>query len=245
MTRFVGLCCLLLISQGLLADSARVAVASNFSETLKRLVEDFESRREHRIELVTGSTGKLYAQILQGAPYDVFLAADALRPGRLESMGRALSGSRFTYALGRLVLWRPQAGRADELERLLQTGRFDRLAIANPKLAPYGRAAAQLLKRLGLWQQLQLRIVRGENVAQAYHFVASGNAELGLVAWSQLQRQPEGKRGSWWWPSSETYDPIAQQAVLLRDNPAARAFMEYLSGERAGRIIESDGYLRP
>ncbi len=237
---------LLMMSAGVSADRVRVAVASNFRPTLDALVQAFESGSEHRVEVVSGSTGKLYAQIVQGAPFDLLLAADAERPRRLEAEGRIRPGSRFTYAIGRLVLWSPDPQRVDGEGRVLKQGDFRYLAIANPKLAPYGRAARQLLQAMGLWPDLQGRLLRGENIAQAYHFVASGNAELGFVAWSQL-RGPAGRgeEGSWWLPTGNLHDPIEQQLVLLSDRAGARAFHAFLAGAEAERIIESHGYERP
>ncbi len=233
---------LLMMSAGVSADRVRVAVASNFRPTLDALVQAFESGSEHRVEVVSGSTGKLYAQIVQGAPFDLLLAADAERPRRLEAEGRIQPGSRFTYAIGRLVLWSPDPQRVDGKGQVLKQGDFRYLAIANPKLAPYGRAARQLLQAMGLWPGLQGRLLRGENIAQAYHFVASGNAELGLVAWSQLRGSAEG---SWWLPPGDLHEPIEQQLVLLNDRAGARAFHAFLAGAEAGRIIESHGYERP
>ena len=237
---------LLLMSAGVSADRVRVAVASNFRPTLDALVRAFESASEHRVEVVSGSTGKLYAQIVQGAPFDLLLAADAERPRRLEAEGRTQPGSRFTYAIGRLVLWSPDPRRVDGEGQVLKQRDFRYLAIANPRLAPYGRAARQLLQAMGLWTDLQGRLLRGENIAQAYHFVASGNAELGLVAWSQL-RGPAGRveQGFWWLPPGDLHEPIEQQLVLLNDRAGARAFHAFLAGAEARRIIESHGYERP
>ena len=234
---------LLLSSAEVTAERIRVAVASNFRPALEALVRAFESRSEHHVEVVSGSTGKLYAQILQGAPFDLFFAADAERPRRLEAGGRIQPGSRFTYAIGRLVLWSPDPQRVDDEGRVLKQGDYRHLAIANPRLAPYGRAARELLRAMGLWRDLQGRLLRGENISQAFHFVASGNAELGLVAWSQLRDR--GSPGSWWLPPENLYHPIEQQVVLLTDRAAARDFHAFFNTVEAGRIIEDHGYSRP
>lgn len=224
------------------ADVVAVAVASNFRPALQALEPAFSAQTGHTLSPSYGSTGKLYAQILHGAPFALFLAADAERPMRLEQSGAAVAGTRFTYAVGKLVLWRREPGSADIGVDFLQSGAFRHLAIANPDTAPYGRAAKQALEQLGLWEALSPRIVRGENIGQAFAFVRSGNAELGFVAQSQLALDPLEPPGSSWLVSEELYDPIQQQAVLLRDEPAARAFLEFLQGEAARSIIQSQGY---
>lgn len=224
------------------ADEIRVAVASNFAEAARRLATAFEAESGHRVTLVIGATGKLYAQIHHGAPFDAYLAADRRRPERLEREGLARPGSRFTYALGELVLWSPRPGYVDPEGRVLEAGEFRHLAIANPRLAPYGRAAREVLEALGLWQRLQGRMVRGENIGQAFQFVRSGNAELGFVARSQLGGAEAGSR----WPvPSDLHAPIVQQAVLLKEKPAARAFLAFLRGRRGRAIITDQGYRLP
>lgn len=227
---------------------AIIAVATNFSEAAGALRHDFLSGRDDELTLSAGSTGKLYAQIVNGAPYDVFLAADSERPLRLEESGRAIAGSRFVYAEGRLGLWQVAAD-ADEGDwrQVLEQGAFERLAIANPDLAPYGLAARQALRRLGLWDRLRARIVMGENVGQTYALVATGNAELGIAALSSLVSPRHEERGRYWVLPERLHDPVVQEAVLLRrgaDNPVAIAFLDYLKSEAARPIIASFGYGR-
>lgn len=225
-----------------LADELRVAVASNFRPAMTALAERFEQRSRHRITLIHGSTGKHYAQIVNGAPFDAFFAADKTRPLRLEAEQRIVPGSRFTYAMGKLVLWSPDPGRVDGAGRVLRDGSFNHLAIANPDLAPYGAAARQVLQRLGYWQPLSGRLVRGENIGQTFQFVVSGNAELGLVARAQLVDRGRALTGSSWEPPQSLYDPIEQQAVLLRDSAAGREFMAYVQSVEARALIRSNGY---
>ncbi len=224
------------------AEPVNVAVASNFTDAARALAARFQRHSGQQVTLVFGSTGKHYAQILHGAPFAAFLAADSERPRRLEQTGTARPGSRFTYAIGRLVLWSPRAGFVDGRGRVLAEGHFKHLAVADPRLAPYGRAARQVLEHRGLWQTLQGRLVRGGNVGQAFQFVRSGNAELGLVALSQARR---ARRGSLWEPPQKEYDPIVQQAVLLRDDATARAFLAFLRSDEGRALIRSFGYGTP
>ncbi|MDY6981010.1 MAG: molybdate ABC transporter substrate-binding protein [Pseudomonadota bacterium] len=227
------------------AETLRVAVASNFKTTLEALVEDFATSSKHQVILASGSTGKHYAQILNGAPFDLFFAADVRRPRLLEQQKRSVPGSRFTYAIGKLVLWSPEAGYVDDQGRVLESGTFRRLAIANPRLAPYGLAAKQVLQQRGLYPKLQSRLVRGENIAQTFQFVATGNAQLGFVALSQLRGSHMAQQGSLWTIPESLYDPIEQQAVVLNDTPATRALIAYIKSEPAGRIIHRFGYATP
>lgn len=227
------------------ADELQVAVASNFAAALEELATVFEAESGHVLHLSAGSTGKHYAQILHGAPYDLFFAADEGRPRRLEEEGRIVYGSRVAYAVGRLVLWSPREGLVDSVGSVLEDGDFRHLAIANPRLAPYGVAARELLEARGLWEILQPRLVRGENIAQAHHFVRSGNAELGLLAWSQVQRAAGPIEGSWWLVPVELHAPIEQHAVRLTDGAAGRDFLEFVRGEKARAIIRSHGYEIP
>ena len=208
---------------------ALVAVATNFSRTAERLLPTFLAETGYHITLSSGSTGQLYGQIINGAPYDAFLAADQARPTLLEQAG--LSHNRITYARGLLALMQT-AGTATEAS--LQ-GEFDHLAIANPALAPYGLAAKQALMALGLWEALEARIVMGQNVGQAYALVASGNAELGLVAQSSVVN------GFWAVPQHH-YEPILQDAVLLTENPAAAAFLAFLEARGTQAAIQAKGY---
>lgn len=228
------------------AAEAVVAVAANFAEVAERLEERFEAETGHTITLVVGSTGKLYAQIAHGAPFDVFLSADQERPERLEGDGLAVAGSRFTYASGRLTLWSRDRGRvgADGAATLRQGG-FRRLAIANPALAPYGVAARQTLEALGLWAALEEKVVMGETVGQAHAFVASGNAELGFVALSHVVGPGKGREGSRWDVPARLHEPLRQDAVLLAraaGNPAARGFLAFLRRPPVRALVESYGY---
>ena len=227
------------------ADEIQVAVASNFAPAVRQLASRFEKETGHQVKLSFGSTGKQYAQILHGAPFHAWFAADAYRPMRLEEAGRIVPGSRFTYARGRLVLWSPQLGLVDDEGEVLRRGDFRHLALANPRLAPYGLAARQVLEKLGLWQILQNRLVRGENIGQTYQFVKTGNAELGLVAASQVLDRSRTEKGSFWLLPADLHGPIEQQAVLLRDEEAARAFLAFAASEAGRAIIRANGYEVP
>jgi molybdate transport system substrate-binding protein len=227
------------------AGEVQVAVASNFAGTMQELALDFEQSSDDRVLISSGSTGKLHAQITHGAPFDVFLAADDNSPRRLEQDGRTVAESRFTYALGRLALWSARPGVVDDSQTVLEEGQFRHLALANPRTAPYGAAALQLLKALDLWEAVESRVVFGENVAQAFSFVSTGNAEIGFVALAQVEGLDEARKGSCWVVPRELHLPIEQQAVLLaagRDNPAATRFMAYLRSPAARSIIERSGY---
>lgn len=227
------------------ADTIRVAVASNFANAIKPLVTQFENNTGHQVLVALGSTGKHYAQIQHGAGFDVFLAADVRRPLLLEQNKQAVAESRFTYAIGKLVLWSHRPGMIDNSRTVLTTHKFDHLAMANPKLAPYGKAARQVLQSLNLWQKLHPRIVRGENIGQTFQFVMSGNAELGFVALSQVIALNNSESGDYWIVDKILYEPIEQQAVLLSDQPAAHAFIEYLQSDEARTTIKRSGYEVP
>ena len=227
------------------ADEIRVATASNFRDAMTALGNRFEQQSGHKVIPIFGGTGKHYAQILNGAPYDLFFAADSERPEMLEESGTGVPGSRFTYALGKLVLWSPAEGYVDSTGSVLARGEFDHMAIANPTLAPYGRAARQTLQSLGLWDKLSKGLVRGENVGQAFQYVMSGNAELGLIAWAQLARGNIYVAGSYWLVPPEFYDSIIQQAIMLNDTPATRSFMAFIRDEEAREIIRQHGYDLP
>ncbi len=229
----------------ILAAEVHAAVAANFTSTMATLIPPFEASTGHRVIASYGSSGTLYAQIKNGAPFEVFLSADVERPRRLVEEGNAIPESRFTYAMGKLVLWSTAADLIDAQGEVLRKGDFQHLAIANPKTAPYGIAAQEVLNRLGLWDKLQGLIVQGENITQTFQFVASGNAELGFVAASQLGERTDG---SFWIPPQSLYGPIEQQAVLLtngQNNPAAVAFLAYLRSKAAISRIEAAGYKVP
>lgn len=232
-------------SPPLAADQIRVAVASNFRQAMAAAAERFEQESGHQVVLIPGSTGKHYAQIRHGAPYDAFFAADEDTPQRLEEERRIVPGSRITYAIGRLVLWSADPALVDPAGDVLMSGAFRHLAIANPDLAPYGAAARSLLQALGLWEALTVKLVRGQDIGQAFQFVISGNAELGFVALSQLVTPGSEFSGSSWQPPQTLYPPIEQQAVLLKDSPAGRAFMTFMQGDEARAIIRAYGYDSP
>lgn len=224
------------------ADTIRAAVASNFSEAMKKLTAAFQETSEHRVEMTSGSSGKLYAQIRYGAPFDIFFSADALRPRRLEEEGLAVPGSRFIYALGRLALWSPREAYVDSGGRILEAGSFRFMAMPNPELAPYGTAARELLQAKGLWDSMNTRLVMGQNVGQAFQFVQTGNAELGFVAYAQLQQLGDREAGSFWLPPESMYSPIEQHAAVIRESVAVAAFVSFLKGPRALEIIAESGY---
>lgn len=227
------------------AETVHAAVAANFTVPMKLIAKEFEKSSTHKVIISSGSTGKFYTQIKNGAPFDLFFAADDKTPAKLEKENDIVLGSRFTYAIGKLVLWSPKAGYIDPNGDILKTAFFSHLSIASPKLAPYGLAAKQTLKHLQLWEQLQPKMVQGENIAQAYQFVNSGNAEIGLVALSQVYKDGRIKSGSAWIVPSTYYTPIRQDAVLLKkgkDNAAAISLMHYMKSETALQIIRSFGY---
>lgn len=227
------------------ADEVRVAVAANFTAPMERIAAHFTQDTGHKLAIAYGATGKFYAQISNGAPFDVFLAADDKTPARLEKEGLAVSGSRFTYAMGKLVLWSPKEGVVDSQGAVLKQGGFSHLALANPKLAPYGVAAEEVMQKLGVLDALKSKLVLGENITQAYQFVASGNAELGFVALSQVKKEGAEIKGSHWLVPGNLYAPIRQDAVLLtkgKDNAAALQFLKYLRGKPAAAIISGYGY---
>jgi molybdate transport system substrate-binding protein len=195
--------------------------------------------------LIPGSSGKHYAQIINGAPFDIFFSADTERARLLEQSERAESGTRFTYALGKLILWSPMDNYVDLKGEVLKSKDFRYLAIANPKLAPYGKAAEEVLKSLNIWTDLGGRIVRGENIAQTFQFVSSGNAKLGFVAYSQIKSLDLSISGSFWEVPQSIYSPIEQQAVLLRDSALAREFLSFVKSDESLSIIYESGYGLP
>ncbi len=227
------------------AERIQVAVASNFKPVMEALTPVFTANTGHELAVNYGSTGKHFAQIVNGAPFDLFLAADVERPRRLEADGFAIAGSRFTYAVGNLVLWSPDPDRFEDGAQALAEGDFRFLAVANPRTAPYGLAAEQTLKNLGLWDRLQRRIVRAESVGQAFAFTRSGNAQFGFVALSQVAGLDGPGRGSSWVVPRNLYQPIEQQAVLLADKDEARAFLAFMRGQRAADVICAHGYALP
>jgi len=245
MKRLASLIAVLTVVGTAHAGEVQVAVAANFAGPMEKLAAEFQRDTGHKAVLATGATGKFYAQIRNGAPFEVLLAADDETPARLETEGHAVAGSRFTYAVGRLVLWSAREGVVDANGNVLKTGGYQHLAIANPKTAPYGAAAVATLRKLGLYETLQQRIVRGENIAQAWQFASTGNAELGFVAQAQVWRDGKFTAGSGWIVPATMHAPIRQDAALLArgaQNPAARALLDYLRTDKAKAVIRSFGY---
>lgn len=228
------------IGSASLADTIRVGVASNFSATFAKIEKAFESHSEHKLVELSGSSGKLFAQIYHGAPIDVFLAADSTRPAKLEALGLALKNSRFTYALGHLALWSAVTD-VPLNQSTLSDVPFHYLAIANPGIAPYGEAAVEVITNLKLIDTIRGRIVRGENVSQAMHYVATGNADFGFVALSQAL----AVSGSYWRVPNKLHRPIQQQAVVITHSQAADDFVNFLKSEPVQEILQASGYSAP
>ncbi len=227
------------------AGEVTVAVAANFAGPLEKIGEGFTAATGHSLKVSSGSTGKFHAQIVAGAPFEVLIAADDETPRKLVAEGLAVAGSNFTYAIGQLVLWSAQPGFVDDQGAVLSAGRFTHLAIANPRLAPYGAAGLEVLKARGLAQALEPRLVMAESIAQAYQFVSSGNAELGFVALSQVAAPGKPVAGSMWRVPQSLYGEIRQDAVLLKTgekNPAATALLAWLKGDSARAVMQAYGY---
>ncbi|NVJ71168.1 MAG: molybdate ABC transporter substrate-binding protein [Alphaproteobacteria bacterium] len=240
----MGLLLPFLAATGLKAAETRAAVAANFTLAAKEIGNAFEKETSHRVMFSFASTGQLYTQISHGAPFDLFLAADQDRADKTVANGLAVPDSRFTYALGRIALYSNTLGGSVSAETLLNT-EVRKIAIANPATAPYGAAAVTALRRLGFHEQLQGKLVFGANIAQAFQFVHTRNAELGIIALSQIATSRDGAR---WIIPEDLYPPIAQDAVLLKrgaDNEAAKAFMAFLKGAEALAIIRKYGYGSP
>ena len=245
MKRIAGLLATIVWATHARAGEVQVAVAANFTAPMQKIAAQFEQDTGNKAVLAFGATGQFYAQIRNGAPFEILLAADDTTPLKLEQAGLAVRGTRFTYAVGKLVLWSAKAGYVDAHGEVLRRGSFRHLAIANPKTAPYGAAAVEVLQKLKLTTQLQPRLVQGENISQTQQFVGTGNAELGFVALSQVWRDGKLVSGSGWMVPAGLYSPIRQDAVLLRRgdaNPAARALATYLRSDKAKAIIRTFGY---
>lgn len=228
-----------------LADEVQVAVAANFTAPAKLIAADFERATGHKAALSFGATGKFYAQIRNGAPFEVLLAADDTTPAKLETEGAAVAGTRFNYATGRLVLWSATPGYIDAKGDVLKTGDFKHLALANPKTAPYGTAAIETLSALKLLDAMQPKFVVAENIAQAHQFAASGNAQLGFLALAQVMKDGRIGEGSAWVVPASLHQPIRQEAVLLakgRGKPAAAAWLDYLKSDQVRAVIKTFGY---
>jgi len=228
------------------AEELRVAVAANFTAPMKQIAADFTAETGQEVKLSFGSTGKFYSQIVNGAPFEVLLAADDATPKKLLAEGQAIAGTAYTYAMGKLVLWSPKAGLVDDQGKVLSDpSKFAHLSIANPKLAPYGQAAMEAIESRGLTAALTPKLVTAESIAQAYQFASTGNAELGFVAMSQVSVPGKPAEGSMWVVPSALYKPIRQDAVLLKlgeGNTVAQKLLSYLKGPKARAVIESYGY---
>lgn len=229
--------------QSVVAEEFTIAVASNFTSTLEKIRQEFEASTEHRVTVVSGSSGRLFAQISNGAPFDLFLSADAQKPQALEEAGLIGQGQRSVYALGRLALYSNQADMFVEGPEILRSDTVKRLAIANPRVAPYGAAAISVLTQLGLEEQLRPRLVQGENIAQAYQFVDSGNAQLGFVALSQVLDRPES--GSYWEVPAQMHAPLVQELAVVKDGEGVRAFLVFLKRSDIRALIARSGYELP
>jgi len=239
--------CLIGLASQAHADQVSVAVAANFAAPMQRIAPEFERETGHRIVASYGATGKFYAQIRNGAPFEVLLSADDETPARLTAEKLAVTATQFTYAVGKLVLWSAKPAVVDAAGEVLKKGNFEHIALADPKLAPYGAAALQAMKALGVHEALTAKIVTAENISQSYQFVGSGNALLGFVALSQVLK--DGKiEGSHWLVPASLYEPIRQDAVILekgKDNMAAVVLMKFLKGDKAKAVIRSYGYDLP
>jgi molybdate transport system substrate-binding protein len=227
------------------AAQASVAVAANFMAPMKRIAQDFERDTGHKLTLAFGATGQFYAQIRHGAPFAVLLSADDETPLKLEKEGLGVPGSRLTYAIGKLVLWSKKPGFVDAQGEVLRQGGFEKIAMANPKLSPYGAAALQVLDHMGLRERTAAKMVQGSNITQTFQFVSSENAQLGFIALSQVFENGKLKQGSAWLVPSAMHAPLQQDAVLLnpgKDNAAAVALLKYLQGDQAKAVIRAFGY---
>ena len=228
-----------------LAEDVQVAVAANFSAPIEEIAKAFYEASGHQLKVSTGASGRFYAQIKNGAPFQVFLSADEEKPAQLEKEGLTVQGTRFTYAVGKLVLWSADPLRVDAKGKILESAQFNKLAIANPKTAPYGDAAIETLTSLKLKRLLEPKFVMGENISQTYQFVASGNADIGFIALSQITKHNKIISGSVWMVPEKLYSPIKQDAVLLvngKDSAAALQLLSFLKGYEAQQIIKSYGY---
>lgn len=230
------------------AEELTIAVASNFAAPMQEVTRQYEGRSGHQVKLAFGSTGKIFAQVSHGAPFQAFFSADQTKPAQLVELGLADASSRFTYAEGQLALWSSKSSFVDSSGEVLRRGSYNRIAIANPRLAPYGAAAVEVLQKLGLEESTRHRRIQGENISQTYQFVASGNADLGLVALSQILQHDKVTRGSVWIVPAHLYSPIRQDAVILKhgfDVPAMYEFWNFMQGAEARAIIRAYGYGTP
>ena len=236
---------LCLLSSAMAAAEVKVAVAANFAAPMKDIAAAFEAQTGHKVALTPGATGKFYAQITNGAPFDLFVSGDDETPARLEKVGKTVPGTRFTYAIGRLVLWSPKESVVAEGGEVLKSGNFRFLSIANPKVAPYGIAAMQTMQKMGVLTKIEPKLVQGENIAQAHQFVVTGNAELGFVALSQVWQNGKLTSGSGWVVPETFHEPLRQDAVLLDTgsrSEGARALLNFMKSDKAKEIMTAYGY---
>jgi molybdate transport system substrate-binding protein len=239
---------LAMVAQLAHAGEITAAVAANFTAPVQQIADLFQKETGNTVKLSFGSSGKFYSQIKEGAPFDVFLAADEKNPKLLEEEGLAVKDSRFVYALGKLVLWSAKPGFVDDKGAVLSKGSYNKIAYADPKLAPYGMAAQETLQKMNLWDKVQGKLVTGESITQTYQFAATGNADLAFIALSQITKDGKVSEGSWWMVPADMYTPIKQSAVQLsaaKDPAAAKAFLTFLKGEKALAIIRGFGYGLP
>lgn len=244
----VMLAAVLCAAGGANAGEVHVAVAANFILPMQKIAAAFETQTIHRVKMAIGSTGGVYSQIRNGAPFDIFMAADDETPARLQAEGLAVAGSRFTYARGRIVLWSANPSLVDGAGKVLMDGSFDKIAIANPKLAPYGRAAIEVMEHNGLYAKYLPKIVQGENIGQAFQFVATGAAPVGFVALSQVMLDGKVTRGSAWIVPASMHAPMRQDAVVLKHgaaNAAAGELADFIRSAKARDIIRAYGYDLP
>jgi molybdate transport system substrate-binding protein len=239
---------LAMVAQLAHAGEITAAVAANFTAPVQQIAELFQKETGHTVKLSFGSSGKFYSQIKEGAPFDVFLAADEKNPKLLEQEGLAVADTRFVYAVGKLVLWSAKPGFVDDKGAVLSKGSYNKIAYADPKLAPYGMAAQETLQKMNLWDKVQGKLVTGESIGQTYQFAATGNAELAFIALSQITKDGKVSEGSWWIVPADMYNPIKQAAIQLtaaKDKAAAQAFLKFLKSEKTVAIIRSFGYGLP
>jgi molybdate transport system substrate-binding protein len=241
----LSVCCVCLMTANAQAAEIKVAVASNFANVLKEIAVEFQKDTGHQLAITPGATGKFYAQISNGAPFDVFLSADDETPRKLAQEGKAITSSQFTYAIGRLALWSPNPEMVDKNADILKTDKFKFIAIANAKVAPYGQAAVQTMQKLGVLTKIEPRVVQGESIAQTYQFVSTGNAQLGFVALSQIFEHGKIKTGSAWIVPEEMHEQLKQDAVILqtcKQTSVCQDLMDYLKSDKAKKMMASYGY---
>ena len=245
---FISISVIMACSFNAWAEDVHVAVAANFSKPMKQIAADYEKATGNKVLISEGASGKLVEQIKNGAPFEVFLSADQKNPIKLETEKLDVSGSRFTYAIGKLVLWSAKTGFVDDKGAVLKDGQFEHIAIADPKTAPYGKAALKVMEKMGLTDALKPKIVQGESIAQTKEFVGTGNAELGFVALSQVIKDGKIAEGSGWMVSQDLYSPLYQDAILLKTgehNAAAKGLLDYLKSPAGLAVIKSYGYELP